>query len=311
MPQVDIYDVIIVGAGPAGLTAGIYCGRAGLNAIVLEGGSSGGNITNTELVENFPGFPDGIPGPELSGNLMMQTLKYGVRIEYRPVIGIAVNNALKIVKTTKDAWRAKTVIIAGGCRWKRLGVKGEEEIIKKKIFFCAMCDGHRFSGQPVAVIGGGDGGVSEALYMSKVASKVTVVEVLPNLTATSILVRRLQENPKASVMCSTKVEGFSKEEDEMVRVEIEELAGHKRSNLRVAGVFLNVGLEPQSEYLREVLALDEGGFIQVTNNMETSVPGIFAAGDIRSGSARQAITAAGDGATAAVSAQRFLASNQG
>ena len=299
------YDVVIIGSGPAGLTAGMYCGRAKLNAVILEKGNLGGNIINADLVENFPSYPQGISGANLSGNMMAQVMQYGIMFEFTEVTSIDLMGDLKMLNTTGGSFGAKAVIIASGARYKKLGVPGEEALLGRGIHFCAMCDGGQYSGQEVAVVGGGEGGVSEGLYLTRIASRVSIIEVTPGLNAPAVLQERARANEKINVLCSTEVEAITEAEG-LKNLSLKNVETGEKSNLKVGGIFVVIGLEPEVEYLHGLVELDSTGFIKVTSAMETNIPGIFAAGDIRSSSAKQAITAAGDGAVAALSAEKFI-----
>lgn len=303
------YDLIIIGSGPAGLTAGLYASRAKLSTVIIEKETLGGRITNAELVENFPGFPQGTSGSELSAGMMSQVMQAGVEFMRTEVTGVEPGDNLKRVNTTQGDYSALALIIAGGCQPKKLGVPGEDELVGSGVSYCAMCDGNYFAGQHVAVIGGSDGGITEGLYMTRIASKVTVIEILPRLGAARILQERARENPKMNILCSTTVETITTDGD-MKSLSLRNVETNEKSVLKVSGIFVLVGLKPETEYLRGLVELDSEGYIIVTSSLETSVPGIFAAGDIRSGSSKQAITAAGDGATAALSAEKFITLKQ-
>ncbi len=302
------YDLIIVGSGPAGLTAALYSGRAKLSTAILEKGTLGGSIVNAESVENFPGFPKGISGSKLGANLLSQVMKYGAEFKQTEVIGIDLRDDLRWASTTEGEYSAKAVIIAGGAQPKRIGCPGEEEFAGKGVFYCVMCDGSRFANQKVAIIGGGDGGVSGALYMARIASKATVTEILPKLTATAVLQERAQANPEIEILCSTKIEKITADGD-LKTLCLKNMNTGERSNLEVSGIFVLIGLSPQTEYLQGLVEMDNLGYVMVNDRLETSVPGIFAAGDIRKGTVWQAITAAGDGAAAALAAERFISLN--
>jgi len=299
------YDVVIIGSGPSGLTAGIYCGRAKLNTVLLEKDNLGGAIINADLVENFPSYPQGVSGANLSGNMMTQVMQHGIKFEFTEVTSIEQAGDLKVVNTAAGSYKTRTVIIASGARYKKLGVPGEEAFIGKGVHFCAMCDGSQYSGQEVAVIGGGEGGVSEGLYLTRIASRVTIVEITPRLNAPAVLQERARANEKMNILCSTAVEEIT-EADGLRSLSLRNVETGEKSKLNVGGIFVIVGLEPEVEYLHGFVELDSSGFIKVTSAMETNVPGVFATGDIRSGSLRQVITAAGDGATAALSAEKFI-----
>ncbi len=299
------YDVVIIGGGPAGLTAGLYLSRAKRRTVLLEKEIFGGPIMNVEWIENYPGFTDGVSGAHLASEMVTQATKYGLKLEQAEVVGIELFTGCRWVKRADGAGYTTTVvIIAGGARPKKLGVPGEEELRGKGIFNCAFCDGDQFAERVVAVCGGGDSGISEALYLTKLTSKVILIEGMPALTASTVLQERALANPKLEIRTGVKVETIVGES----RVEAVELldAGGQRETLKVDGVLVHVGLEPNTDYLKVIVPLDSEGRIIVNDRMETKVPYILAAGDIRSGSLNQIITAAGDGATAALTAERLL-----
>lgn len=300
------WDVVIIGGGPAGLTAGLYLSRAKRRALLLDKDSFGGYIRNVELIENYPGFADGVAGPQLALEMVKQAEKYGLQMELSEVTGIEIFSSTRWVACAKgQGYTTNIVIIAGGSRHKKLGVPGEAEFEGKGVFSCAFCDGGNYTDQVVAVCGGGDSGLTEALYMAKIASRVILVEAMPKLTATAVLQERALSHPKLEIRCGVKVEGITGN-DKVGAIECLDTASQKKEMIKVDGVLVHVGLKPNTEYLDGVVPLDSQGQIIVNENMETEVPYIFAAGDIRSGSPRQVVTAVGDGAIAAISAERLL-----
>ncbi len=299
------YEVVIIGGGPAGLTAGLYLGRAKRRTILLGKEIFEGTVVNIEWIENYPGFADGVAGAQLITEMVTQATKYGLQIEPAEVAGIELYKDCRWVKCADGSgYTTSVVIIAGGTHHKRLGVPGEEKLRGKGIFNCALCDGGKFAERVVAVCGGGDAGLTEALYMTKLASKVIVVELMPALTASAVLQERALANPKLEIRTGVKVEAIAGE-NQVEGVELVD-AGGQRETLKVDGVLVQVGLEPNTSYLKGIVPLDRQGRIIVNEMMETEIPCILAAGDIRSGSSNQIITAAGDGAIAAISAQRLL-----
>jgi len=299
------YDVIIIGGGPAGLSAGLYASRARLTSLLIERGLVGGLITESELVENFPGFPEGIPGLELGQLMHQQATKYGLETLLAEVTGIELSGKQKVIKTTKGDFVAKAVIIASGSERLKLGIPGEEEFTGKGVSYCATCDAAFFRELPVAVVGGGDTAIIEALHLSKFASKVTVIHRRHQLRATRILQEKAFSEPKVEFQWDSIVEEIEGR-DSVKRIRLRQVKTGEKSALDVAGVFISVGIKPNTAYLKGTLALDAAGFIITNERMETEIPGIFAAGDVRYHSARQAITAAGDGATAAIYAEKFI-----
>ena len=301
------YQLIIIGGGPAGLSAGLYASRSKLDTLLIEKAGLGGQILNAEMVENYPGFPQGISGSELGALIAQQATKYGLPTAFAEVQGIEIRGAEKIVGTSEGKYRAKAVIIAGGSEYSKLGVPGEEEFTGRGVSYCAMCDGAFFRDQVVAVVGGGNAALNDALFLTRFATKVIVIHRRDQLRATKILQDRAFANPRINFLWDTVVESITG--DKLVRgIRLRNVKTGKGSSLEVSGIFVAVGLRPNTGYLKGLLTLDEGGFIPVNNQMETEVPGVFAAGDIRAGSIRQVVSAAGDGATAAIAAERFLSS---
>jgi len=299
------WDAVIVGGGPAGLTAGLYLARAKRRVLLLDKDTPGGYIRNVATIENYPGFAAGIGGARLAAEMVSQAGKYGLRMEAAEVTGLEVFSGTRWVGCARgEGYTTNIVIFAGGSKNKKLGVPGEAELAGKGVFECAFCDGGHYAGKVVAVCGGGDAGVTEALYMAKIAARVILIEAMPALTATAVLCDRLAADAKIEVRCGVKVKAITGGD----RVEAIELAGAagKTETLKVDGVLVHVGLEPMTDYLEGVVPLDEQGRIVVNERMETEVPGVLAAGDIRSGSPRQVVTAVGDGAIAAITAQRLL-----
>jgi len=301
------HQLIIVGGGPAGLSAGLYASRSKLDALLIEKAGLGGQILNAEMVENYPGFPQGISGSELGALIAQQATKYGLPTAFAEVQGIEIRGGEKIVSTSEGEYRAKAVIIAGGSEYSKLGVPGEVEFTGKGVSYCAMCDGAFFRDQVVAVVGGGNVALNDALFLTRFASKVIVIHRRDQLRATRILQDKAFANPRMEFLWDTVVDSIIG--DKLVRaIRLRNVKTGKGSSLETSGVFVAVGLRPNTGYLKGLLTLDEGGFILVSGQMETRVQGIYAAGDIRAGSIRQVVSAVGDGATAAVAAERFLSS---
>jgi thioredoxin reductase (NADPH) len=298
------WDCVIIGGGPAGLTAGLYLSRANRRTLLLERDAPGGYPRNIELIENYPGFPEGISGAKLAGEMVSQAVKYHLQIETAEVTGLELFSGTRYVGCSRgQGYTTNVIIIAGGSKNKKLGVPGEVELLGKGVFECALCDGGHFAGQMVAVCGGGDAGVTEALYMAKIASRVIIIEAMPALTATAVLQDRVKAEPKIEVRCGVKVEAINGK-DKVESIEL--AAGKQKESLKVDGVLVHIGLDPNTGYLEGVVPLDEHGQVIVSARMESEVPYILAAGDVRSGSPRQVVTAVGDGAIAAIMAQRLL-----
>jgi thioredoxin reductase (NADPH) len=299
------YELVICGGGPAGLSAGLYASRARLDSLLIEKGMVGGQIATAERVENYAGFPEGISGFDLGQLMLRQATKHGLKTLIAEVSGIELQGEQKVVRTSEGDFIAKAVIIASGSERKKLGVPGEEEFIGKGVSYCATCDAAFFREQPVAVIGGGDTAITEALHLARFVSKVTVVHRRDQLRTGRSLQEAAFAQPKIEFRWDSVVEKI--EGGDLVKeIKLRQLKTRQESVLKVAGVFISIGLRPNSDYLKGILPLDITGHIITDEKMETKIPGIFATGDIRYNSARQAITAAGDGATAAIYAEKFI-----
>ncbi len=299
-----VYDVVIIGGGPAGLTAGIYVKRAMLNALLVEKIGVGGQIIITDLVENFPGFLE-ISGGDLAMKFEEQALKFGLEIKgLVEVSGIEERGATKIVKTPEGDFETKTVIIATGTTPKKLGAKGELNFIGKGVSYCATCDGFFFRDKVVVVVGGGDSAITEAIYLTKMAKNVIIVHRRDKLRAEKINQEHAFANPKISFVWDSVVEEIAGEKI-VGKVILRNVKTNALSEIKTDGVFIYVGLIPNTAFAANVKK-DERGFIVVNDKMETSVKGIFAAGDCRVTPLRQIATAVGDGAIAAVSAERYI-----
>jgi thioredoxin reductase (NADPH) len=299
------WEAVIVGGGPAGLTAGLYLARARRRVLLLDKDTPGGYIRNVETIENYPGFAAGIGGARLAAEMVSQAQKYGLRMETAEVTGLEVFSGTRWVGCARgEGYTTNVVIFAGGSRNKKLGVPGEAELTGRGVFECAFCDGGHYAGKVVAVCGGGDAGVTEALYMAGIAARVILIEAMPALTATAVLGERLTADTKIGVRCGVKVKAITGD-GKVEAIELTDTAG-KTETLKVDGVLVHVGLEPMTDYLEGVVPRDEQGQIIVNARLETEVPGVLAAGDIRSGSPRQVVTAVGDGAIAATSALRLM-----
>jgi len=299
------YQVIIIGGGPAGLTAGLYCARSGLNTLLIERGLIGGQITYADRVENYPGFPQGISGIELGQAMYQQATSYGLQTLLAEVSSLDLQQRHNLINTSEGNFTAESVIIASGSEFRKLGVPGEAELLGKGVSYCATCDGPLFKDKAVAVVGGGDAALTEALYLTKFAVSVKVIHRRSQLRATNILQKRAKAEPKIEFIWNTVVAQI--EGNRVInQLRLKNKKDVTISMLPVAGVFIAIGLEPNTCYLKGVMPLDKGGYITTNEVMETGIPGIFAAGDVRHNSAKQAITAAGDGATAAVSAEKSL-----
>jgi thioredoxin reductase (NADPH) len=300
------YDVVIIGGGPAGLTAGIYAARARLKSLLVERGAMGGLIINAGVVENYPGFPDGINGLELADAMQRQAVKFGLETLIAEVTGLEVKGEQKVVQTGEGDVTAGAVIVAGGSDRVKLGVPGEEEFTGRGVAYCAVCDGYFYRDVPVAVAGGGNAAMNEALELTKFASRVTVIHRRDELRATKILQERALADPKIEFLWNTVVEAIEGE-DTVKRLRLKNVPTGEKSTLDISGIFVAVGFRPNTDYLKKIIHLADNGTIITNEKMETDVPGIYAAGDIRSGSIRQVAAAVGDGAVAAIYAERYIA----
>ncbi|MBM3118945.1 MAG: thioredoxin-disulfide reductase [Chloroflexi bacterium] len=298
------YEVVIIGGGPAGLTAGLYTSRAGLKTLLMERGLFGGQIVNARQVDNYPGFPEGISGFDLAALMHQQAIKYGLETANTDVTAIKPGHTYSVV-TTEGNFEAQAVIIAAGSEHRKLGVSGEEKLVGFGVSYCATCDGFFFRGQDVAVVGGGDTAITDALELSQYASSIYLIHRRDQLRAGQVLQERALAQPKLKFVWDTVVENITGD-DKVNGLRLRNVKTGEISNLSVAGVFVAVGLEPNSQCFADIVKLDETGHIITTEFMATSASGIFAIGDIRKNSARQIASAVGDGATAAIAAFKYL-----
>ena len=303
------YDIVIVGAGPAGLSAGLYAARARRKTLILERKVTGGQISLTSEVENYPGF-DSINGFELSQAMHAQATKYGMETAYADVTDIEAAGDRHLVVTNEGSYLAKAVILTGGADYNRLGVPGEERLTGFGVSYCATCDAAFFKDHTVAVVGGGDAAMDEGLFVTRYAAKAYMIHRRDTLRASAILQERAFADPKMEFVWDTVVEEILGERS-VDGVRVRNVKTGERRVLPVTAVFVFIGLTPNTDYLKGKLRMDGAGHIFVDEWMQTAVPGIFAAGDIRANSARQVVSAAGDGATAAIRADHYLSERFG
>ena len=302
------HDVVIIGAGPAGLTAGIYAGRAQLSTVILEKGVAGGQIAQTEEVENYPGFPGGISGPELSQRFAEQARRFGADLETDEVIAVEPDPAGGFwVRGRSADYHAGTVIVATGANPRLLGVPGEEEFYGRGVSTCATCDGFFYRGKHVVVVGGGDAAVEEGAFLTKFADRVTVVHRRDALRANKAAQERAFANPKMVFVWDTIVTEVLGHDGLVVGVRLQDVETGAQRELAADGVFVYIGHEPNTDYLRGTVALRDSGYIDVRDEVYTDVPGIFAAGDVADEVYRQLGTSVGAGTRAAMTAERWLA----
>lgn len=300
------YDAVIIGSGPAGLTAAIYLARARYRTLVLERDQFGGKLMNIERIENYPGFSQGISGPDLASEMIGQAIEAGAQLEIGEVVLVNANpSSYSVVCADGSSHKSTVVIMAAGSKPRKLGVPGETKFEGKGLIHCALCDGSQFMGKIIAICGGGDAGITEALYMAKIAAKVFLIESMPSCTGTAILQERMVEIPKIELKCGNKVIEI-KGDEKIQALEIMDTEKGVRETLAVDGVLVHVGNEPNNSCLKDILPLDDHGQFVVDANLRTAIDRVVVAGDIRGNSPCQVSSAVGDGATAAISAQRVL-----
>ncbi len=299
-------DVLIIGGGGSGLTAALYTSRAKLSTILLEKLTPGGQIALTDVVENYPGFPDGITGPEISQKMEEQAKKYGTEVVYQEVKSITKQSDGFEIKTSSETLKAKAVILAAGASFRMLNAAGEKELIGRGVSYCATCDGAFFKGKEIVVVGGGDSAMQEGLFLTRFATKVTVIHRRDKLRASPILQERAKANPQISFIWDTvveKVEGDKK----VTGLKLKNVKTGEASDFRTDGIFIFVGHDPNTSFIRGFVDLDEHGYVVTKpSTLATSVPGVFAAGEIRVGAVKQLVAACGEGCEAALAAQAYI-----
>ncbi|MCY8893664.1 thioredoxin-disulfide reductase [Bacillus spizizenii] len=305
MSEEKVYDVIIIGAGPAGMTAAVYTSRANLSTLMIERGIPGGQMANTEDVENYPGF-ESILGPELSNKMFEHAKKFGAEYAYGDIKEVVDGKEYKVVKAGSKEYKARAVIIAAGAEYKKIGVPGEKELGGRGVSYCAVCDGAFFKGKELVVVGGGDSAVEEGVYLTRFASKVTIVHRRDKLRAQSILQARASDNEKVDFLWNKTVKEIHEENGKVGNVTLVDTVTGEESEFKTDGVFIYIGMLPLSKPFENLGITNEEGYIETNDRMETKVEGIFAAGDIREKSLRQIVTATGDGSIAAQSVQHYV-----
>jgi len=303
--EARLYDMIIIGGGPAGMTAGLYASRARLRTLLIENGLFGGQMTTTELIENYPGFPQGVSGEELSRLMEEQAKRFGMEANSDEVTEVSLEKDLKRVKTYEGEFFCRALIICTGTEYRKLGVPGEEKFKGRGISYCATCDGAFFKDSRIIVVGGGDSALTEALFLTKFVSELTIIHRRDALRATKIYQERVLSNPKIKFMWNSVVQEIKG--DSVVRsVVVKNVKSGEVKEVETEGAFLFIGLMPRTQFLKELVQMDESGYIVTNENCETSIKGIFAAGDCRKKLLRQISTSVGDGATAAFAAEKYL-----
>lgn len=308
-PEEDthVIDVAIIGAGPAGLTAGLYAERAGFEAVLFERISPGGQLAQTEHIENYPGFPEGMNGFELAFAMKQQADHFGVRNVGEEVLSVDFTQNPKVLKTAFGEYRANSVIVATGARPRKLGLEGENELQGRGVSYCATCDGNFFRDKTVMVVGGGNTAVGDAIYLSRICKKVYLMHRRDQLRATAIYHKRLQELPNLEFVWSAVPKALLSEDGKLSGVRAEMLKTGEERDIAVDGLFVAVGTEPNTEFLAGALEMNQAGYIVADESGETAVPGVYVAGDVRTKFLRQVVTAVADGALCAEKAAEYLA----
>jgi thioredoxin reductase (NADPH) len=300
------YDLVIIGGGPAGLTAGIYASRARLNVLLLEKMAPGGQVLVTDWIENYPGFPKGSSGFDLVDKMVEQAKRFGLKIETGEVLSLDLSEAIKKIELSDKTISTLSMIIATGASPRKLGVPGEDIFTGKGVSFCATCDGPFFKDNVVAAVGGGDTAVQESVYLTKFAKKVYLIHRRDELRATKILQERAMANDKIEFLWDSVVTGIRGGLTNVEKISVKNVKTGEEKEIPVDGCFIWVGILPNTSFLNDNLKVDESGFIIADHNMETSVPGVYAVGDVRNTPLRQVVTAVGDAAIAAVSAEHYI-----
>ena len=306
MSSEKIYDVVIVGAGPAGMTAAVYASRANLSTLMLERGMPGGQVANTEEVENFPGF-DYITGPELSNKMFEHAQKFGAEYKYGDIKDVELDGDIKVIQTSSEDILARSLIIATGTEHKKIGIPGEDLLSGRGVSYCAVCDGAFFKEKHLVVIGGGDSAVEEGIFLTKFASKVTIVHRRDELRAQKILQDRAFNNDKIEFIWNTEIQSINGD-NKVSSVTLKNNETDEVYDFDADGVFIYIGLQPLTAPFKNLDILTEDNYIESNEEMETPIKGIFAAGDVRVKSLRQIVTATGDGSIAAQNAAEYLES---
>ncbi|MEW9502114.1 thioredoxin-disulfide reductase [Jeotgalibacillus marinus] len=305
MTEEKIYDVIIIGAGPAGMTAAVYTSRGNLSTLMLERGVPGGQMANTEDVENYPGF-DHILGPDLSNKMFDHAKKFGAEYAYGDVKSIVDGKEFKTIKAGSKEYKTRSIILTTGAEYKKLGVPGEKELGGRGVSYCAVCDGAFFKGKDLVVVGGGDSAVEEGVYLTRFANKVTIIHRRDKLRAQQILQQRAFDNDKIDFIWNNTIKEINEENGKVGSVTLVSTEDGTESKFAADGAFIYIGMVPLTKPFESLGILNDQGYIETDSMMQTNVPGIFAAGDVRDKTLRQIVTATGDGSIAAQSVQHYV-----
>ncbi|MCP3176234.1 thioredoxin-disulfide reductase [Desulfuromonas sp. KJ2020] len=305
-----IYDTLIIGGGPAGLTAGLYTSRAKLNTLLVERMIMGGQVMTTTKVENYPGFPGGIDGPDLMMRFQEHCQEFGLEVQYGEVQGLEDLGEVRRITVDDQPVLARTVIITTGAEPKKLDIPGEQEFTGRGVSYCATCDGAFFRDQVVAIAGGGDTAAEEALFLTRFAKKVYLIHRRDQLRATSILQDRLKNNDKIEILWNAQVTGTQGDTSGLTGIELTDTTNGEKRLLEVSGLFVAIGVTPKAHFLADTLTLDAEGYILTDGECRTSMEGVFAAGDVRKKILKQIATAVGDGAVAAIMAEKYIMDRQ-
>ena len=301
-----IYDVIIIGGGPAGYTAALYASRAGLDTLVIEKMGPGGQMALTDIIDNYPGFEEGIDGISLGMKMQAGAERFGAATEYAEVTSLELSEKIKTVETTSGSFLTRTLIIATGADPRKLGIEGEDALVGRGLHYCAHCDGRFYKGKTVMVVGGGNSAASDALYLSHLCEKVIVVHRRDTLRATKIYHEPLMSAPNVEFMWNSAIDDYIVDK-KIVGAKVKNLQNGEITEVAIDGLFVSIGRKPATDLFASQLALDEGGYIIADESTKTSIEGVYAAGDVRTKTLRQVVTAVSDGAVAADEAEKYIA----
>ena len=303
-----IYDMIIIGGGPAGYSAALYASRAGLDTLVIEKAGPGGQMALTDIIENYPGFDEGVDGFTLGMKMQAGAEKFGAVTEYGEVVKVVLDQEIKSVETEYATYKSKTVVIATGANPRKLGIEGEDTLLGRGVHYCAHCDGRFYTGKTVAVVGGGNSAVSDALYLSKLAKKVYLIHRRDSLRATKIYHEPLMKAENVEFVWNSQVDSLVAQ-DKLEAINVKNVQTDKIERIDLDAVFVSIGREPVTQMFADVLELDKNGYIAADETTQTSLNGVYAVGDVRTKALRQVVTAVSDGAVAVHYAQEYLSLN--